>query len=43
MQSIGNVNETSENMGNLADEFLGDIGQGLDERIDNLRRENNQI
>jgi len=30
-------------MGNLADEFLGEIGHGLDERIDGLRRENQQI
>ena len=30
-------------MGNLADEFLGDLGQGLDERIEGLRREKNQI
>ena len=43
MHSIGNANDTSENMGNLADEFLGNIGQGLDETIDYLRRENNQI
>ena len=45
LKSIENIHDTTENMTkNLADEFLGDIGNGLEDQIDGeltgLRREN---